>query len=272
MSNTLDRLSKILRLAESASTEAEAETYMEKAQALATEIGVELAVARAHQLDKEKRATPIVKKIMLGKKRQKGLAYFVNLASDVASANDVKMDILSNSTGVIAYGFESDIEVMEALVASLIIQMEVACAAYIKRGEFKSEKVWSRDEYGDITLKPMHGLTARKSFQEAFSAAAGRKVRTAAREAREAIQKSAKVAESVVEGQSSSVDIVLADKGIEVRDFYKSTSKAKGSWKGASSSTKGHSSSGYAAGVAAGRSANIGGNRALGGSRTAINA
>ena len=41
----------------------------------------------------------------------------------IASANDVKCDVASNSTFVYAYGFAEDIDASHALYASLVMQM-----------------------------------------------------------------------------------------------------------------------------------------------------
>jgi hypothetical protein len=280
MAVTLDLLAKILRQAEAASTEEEAATYMAKAQDLATRASFDLEAARQHQANKEKRETPTSKVVILGEKRQKGLGHFIQLAGYIAAANDLEYDIKHNQTGVIVYGFQSDIDVFEALMASLLFQMESACAAFIKKGDYKNEMVttyvpakWSR--YGDYTPskvveKPIHGLTARKSFQEAFARAAGRKVRDAAAEAKLDIVLAAEAAEQTAKGESSSASLVLVRKEVEVQSHYKAVSKAKGSWKGAGQSTVGHSSSGHSAGTSAGRNANIGGQRAIGGQRTAL--
>jgi hypothetical protein len=271
MAVTLDLLAKILRQAEAASTEEEAATYMEKAQQLATQASFDLSAARAHQANKEKRETPTSKVVILGEKRQKGLGHFIELASFIASANDLQMDIKHNQTGVIVYGFQSDIDVFEALMASLLFQMESACAAFIKKGDYKKETVTRFNERTyRFEEKPVHGLTARKSFQEAFARAAGRKVQTAAADAKLAIVEAAEATEHTAKGESSSASLVLVRKDEEVQSHYKAVSKAKGHWRGAGNSTIGGSYSGSAAGATAGKNANIGGNRAIGGQRTAL--
>ena len=55
---TLERIAALLNQAENAGTEAEAAVFMEKAQALATLRGIDLARARSHTKGKES-TTPI---------------------------------------------------------------------------------------------------------------------------------------------------------------------------------------------------------------------
>lgn len=264
----LDKISALLNQAQNTDNENEAATFMEKAQALATQSGIELAVARAHQASKERRTTPEQKTIKVGIKGQHGLAHFVELASAIARNNDVQLDLARNNTYVIAYGFPSDIEVVEALFASLLFQMESACSAFIKSGVFKNETVEKYDYYKGYTSKPVHGSSARKSFQEHFVYSISDRLSEARRAAKAAVLEAAAEVENVAVA-SSSTALVLLSKEVEVKDFYKSNSRARGSWKGA---TSGNSSSGAAAGRTAGQRANLGGQKSIGGSRVALSA
>lgn len=69
--------------------------------------------------------------------------------------------------------------------------------------------------------------------------------------------------------ESTGAELVLASKVEEVRDYYKTHSNARGSWKGSQAGSHRGSS---AAGRTAGRNARISGQRAIGGARTGISA
>ena len=64
-------------------------------------------------------------------------------------------------------------------------------------------------------------------------------------------------------------DVVAADKEIEVSDFYRSESKARGTWQ-PSSASAGYSEAARRAGDRAGRRARIGADREFGGTRGAL--
>jgi hypothetical protein len=269
MSITIDKISALLHQAENTENEHEAEAFLLAAQKLATIASIDLAVARSHQANKLKRATPIRKVINTGVKGKHGLKEYVKLALAIAAVNDVDCDVRMDSTAVIAYGFESDIEVVEALFASLLFQMEAACHAFIKSGAFKEDGSETYNHRtGEWSFKPVHGNTARKNFQIGFVNALSLKLHLAKSEARlEAVEKAAE--EENTSTSESSTAIVLRAKATEVKDFYKAQSNARGSWKGGKGPSY-YAENSRAAGRTAGQKANIGGQRALGGSRTAI--
>ena len=97
------------------------------------------------------------------------------------------------------------------------------------------------------------------------------RVRLRLADARSQAQACAVATDAAAAGTSTSVELVLRDKQVEIKDFYKSRSDAKGSWKGFKA--RGNSSAtAQLAGDRAGRTARLGGEKAIGGSRTAISA
>ncbi|MEN9693559.1 MAG: hypothetical protein RLZZ330_1203, partial [Actinomycetota bacterium] len=114
MSN-LNRIAALLAMAESTTNEHEADAFLKKAQELATNASVDLALARAQNAKKEAREKPISKTISIGEPRQQANKNLVQLFIELGHANDLKLDIAHNSTYVIAYGMPSDIEVTEML-------------------------------------------------------------------------------------------------------------------------------------------------------------
>jgi hypothetical protein len=265
--STVDKLAKILNLAENASTPEEADAYMQKAQALATTASIDLAVARQYTAKKEKREQPTHKTITIGEARKNNNARFVELFNAIASANDVQINMAMNSTYVIAFGMPSDIEVVEVLYTSLLFQMVESANAWLKKGEYKEERVWSDRTY---TYRPMSGKTARANFYDAFVQRINLRLWEARRQALAAVQEQSFTVLDQESGQEvqTSAALVLKTKAVEVNDYYKATSRARGSWKGASVSHT--SSAARSAGDSAGRSARLGSQRAIGGHRTGI--
>src|SRR5262249_35425161 len=158
----------------------------------------------------------------------RGLRTYVQLFVVIAMANDVKCDIASNSTFVYAYGFAEDIDATHALYASLVVQMVKASDGYITSGAHR----------------PTPTITARLNFQLAFGARIGQRLGDAREEARREATRD--------RSRRPGTAIALRDKDIELKDFYRETSKARGSWR-ASSATAGYSSSARRAGDRAGR-------------------
>jgi hypothetical protein len=179
----------------------------------------------------------------------------------------VKINIAANSTYVIAFGMPSDIEVVEVLYASLLFQMVESANAWLKKGEYKKEQVWSDRTWSS---RPMSGKTARANFYDAFVQRIRMRLWDARREALEAVKAQAYTVRDQETGQEvkTSAELVLKSKAVEVNDYYNATSRARGSWKGARVSHT--SSAARSAGDNAARTARLGSQRAIGGQRTPI--
>lgn len=291
MSNNItEKIAKILNQAENAGTEAEAAVFLAKAQELATIHSIDLARAR-HATKAKERTTPITKTITLGVRGTRGLNTLVNLFTGIARANDVKVNIAHNSTYVVAFGFAEDIEVSEALFASLNVQMAQAAVEWKKTGEWKQDttyrsakyvKVWECEHTGnrrdcdyyygcDYDYKyipgervPVSWLSARLDFQQAFGSRVETRLLTAKREAEAA----AEASEDLTGGdESTGTALVLVEKREAVADYYAANSTARGSYRGGRSSGHGRA---YEAGSQAGQRARLGGSESLPGARKAI--
>jgi hypothetical protein len=236
----LSRIGALLRQAEGTDNAHEAEAFMAAAQRLATATAIDLAVARAHAAQRSKAQQPVQRTITIGPAGTRGLRTYVQLFVVIATANDVKCDIASNSTFVYAYGFAEDIDAVHALYASLVVQMVKASDSYVASGAHR----------------PTPTITARLNFQLAFGARIGQRLSDAREEARREATRD--------RSRRPGTAIALRDKDIELKDFYKETSKARGSWR-ASSATAGYSSSARRAGDRAGRRARLGNSAELSG-------
>src|SRR6201995_3372236 len=202
----LARIAALLRQAEGTDNRHEADAFMAAAQRLATATSIDLAVARAHSDKRTKAQTPVQRTVTIGNAGTRGLRTYVQLFTVIALANDVKCDVASNSTFVYAYGFAEDIDASHALYASLVLQMVRASESYISSGAHR----------------PTPTITARLNFQLAFGSRVGQRLV----EAREQTQREAKKDSRRPPGNA----IALRDKEIELRDHYRSASKARGPW------------------------------------------
>jgi hypothetical protein len=241
----LARIAALLRQAEGTDNLHEAAAFMAAAQRLATATSIDLAIARAHSGTRTKAQMPVQRTITIGTAGTRGLRTYVQLFVMIASANDVKCDVASNSTFVFAYGFAEDIDASHALYASLVVQMVKASDAYIQSGAHR----------------PTPTITARLNFQLAFGARIGQRLV----QAREQAEQEATQDRNGRPGTA----LALRDKDIELKDFYRQTSPARGTWR-AASATAGYSSAARRAGDRAGRRARLGPSPELSSARTAL--
>ncbi|MEU4315867.1 DUF2786 domain-containing protein [Nocardia sp. NPDC024068] len=261
----LTRIGGLLRQAESTDNEHEAEAFMAAAQRLATRSSIDLAVARAHTVGKEKSGTPIQRVVPIGEPGRKGLRTYVQLFVVIADANDVRCDVARTSTQVYAYGFAADIDVCEALYSSLLVQMVQASDRYIKSGAHRSstmEKIVVERRRGRrvrrLVRVPVAGVTARLNFQMAFAARVGARLAEAKGEIeRAATTRDAHAADPVSEEQAAGAALALRGKELELADFYSRSSEARGTWRGPDTST-GYAPDARQAGDRAGRAARLG--------------
>lgn len=264
----LGRIAALLRKAEATDNEHEADAFLQAAQRLATAASIDLAVARAHTAATERRTTPTQRIVQIGEAGKRGLRTYVQLFLAISGANDVKCDIASNSTRVFAYGFDSDIDTVEALYSSLVVQMVRSCDNYLRSDVHRSDMTYQRVRQGHRIVevaKPVHGTTARINFQQAFATRIAKRL-TAAREAAIAEQSRSPAQE---QGSATGVALVLRAKEIEITDHYRANSQARGAWDGYRA-TAGYSAQAGRAGDRAGRTARLGGEKAIGGSRTQV--
>jgi hypothetical protein len=170
---TLERIAKLLNQAENAGTEAEAATFMAKAQSMATMYSVDLAKAR-HATKAKERTVPEQRSMHIGKSGSRGLRTLVDLYLGIARANDIKCTIAHNATYVYGVGFAEDLDIAEALYASLVTQQAKAADDFKRNGDWREEKIWvETGGWSGGEYKPQTWLTARLNFQDAFASRVG---------------------------------------------------------------------------------------------------
>jgi hypothetical protein len=241
----LARIAALLRQAEGTDNSHEADAFMAAAQRLATAASIDLAVARSHAVNRTPAQAPTQRTITIGAAGTKGLRTYVQLFVLIAAANDVRCDVASNSTFLYAYGFSEDIDASHALYASLVVQMVRASDAYLASG----------------VHRPTPTITARLNFQLAFGARVGQRLSEARDQARSEATKDRR--------RPPGTAIALRNKEVELHDFYRSASKARGTWR-ATRASAGYSSAARRAGDRAGRRARLGNSRELPGARAVL--
>ncbi|MFD8249739.1 DUF2786 domain-containing protein [Nocardia sp. NPDC059691] len=212
----LSRVAGLLRKAERTDNPHEAQIYFARAQQLATRHSIDLALARATQ-PITTRATPVMREISIGEPGARGLSTYVQLFLAIARANDVCVDIATNSTWVVAFGMESDIAAVEVLYAGLLPQMIHESRAYLRSPERRAQRAEGRAKAG---------ITARLAFQHAFAIRIGRRL-TEVRD----ITRAQALSSAGDRGAGPSTALVLRGKELEVADFYTSHSRARGTWR-----------------------------------------
>ena len=229
----LDKIGKLLAQAEGTDNEHEAEAFVARAQELATSYAVDLELARARQQDRRLRAVEEAfeqRRLVIGDRGKRGNRQLVFLYLAVAQANDVLVNVATDSTFVLGFGYPADLDVVERLWASLATQMATAAARRLRAGE-----------HGRVAV-----VSWRLSFYEGYVHA----VQTRLTQARE------RALSQPTEGGSTGA-LVLRDKADRVRAFHDQESEARGTWRGGRSDRRVHGSA-WQAGERDGRNARLG--------------
>ncbi|MBY0441830.1 MAG: DUF2786 domain-containing protein [Mycobacteriaceae bacterium] len=241
----LARIAALLRQAEGTDNLHEAEAFFAAAQRLATATSIDLAVARAHSAARSPAQSPVQRIITIGSAGSRGLRTYAHLFVVIALANDVRCDVATNSTMVYSYGFAEDIDASHALYASLVVQMVRACDGYLASGAHR----------------PTPTITARLNFQLAFGARIGQRLAEVREQIRDEFLND--------HSHSPGTAIALRDKDIELHDYYRRASKARGTWR-VSRATAGYSAAARRAGDRAGQVARLGQSSELSTARVAL--
>ncbi len=244
----VDRVGKLLAQAEGTDNEHEAAAFVERAQQLATAHAVDLELARARQRERHTRGSqePLVQEqLQVGAKGRRGNRHRVLLYVVCARANDVLVNVASDSTYVLGFGHRTDLDVVERLWSSLAVQMAAAAQRRMDAGEHRSS--------------PVAGQSWRLSFYDGFIEAVADRLNQARQRAIDQAgeQAAASPARPSMAGEPSAA-LVLRDKADRVQQFYAEASQARGSWRGAASGRTQASRQARDAGRTDGRRADLG--------------
>lgn len=259
----LDRIGALLAKAESTDSLHEAEALVAKAQQLATTHAVDLATARQRTARRHRREQVTQRKVALGRRGETGLRHRVQLFVVIAHVNDVQVDVARDSTYVLAFGFPSDLDVVDALYGSLATQMTAAATAAIRRGEHRDDQYWSDAAGGWRSDARVY----RTNFNDGFVATIGERLAQARAAALHAPDGDAG---DGVNGRAGAggAELVLVAKAEEVQSYHRTHSDARGTWRGGSRGP--WSPGGRAAGERAARSARLAAQPQLPGARGSL--
>ncbi len=226
MAVTIERIAALLVKAERTENEAEADAYLMKAQQLATMASIDLALARSTTDRREQRQQPEARTRTIGEKGRRANRHLISLYIVIAHANDAHVDVAANSTYVVGYGMPSDLDVIEAMFASLSVHMVHASQQYVVRRE------WEGETYVAVVdrrrrVKAHTAQTARVAFYRAYTA----RIEERLRQARERTLQETPRQQPGAPG-SVSVEVALREKASEVKAFHRQASDARGSWGG----------------------------------------
>lgn len=270
-SKMMEKIAGLLAHAEGAGTPEEAATYTEHAQKLATMYAVDIELARYRAAHKDDREEPVTRRVNVGEPgRQHKNRFWVDLALAITSNNDIRCTIAHDNASIWAYGFPSDIDVMEKLFVSLNVQMVQQCNENLRAGVHKELGVHGRTYrpnfyegfVREMSWRLMNARAQALDEQKERDANAARLVAAAA-PPKELTEETA-VAEPVMTGA-----LVMVKKKEEVDEYYSKNSNARGSYKTYGATTR--SGSAQEHGRQAARNASLGGGAgALGGNRKAL--
>lgn len=247
------RIQKLMNQAENAGSEAEAQTFFEKAISLSEDYNISLAVARAYMSEEERSKVLVREKFEIGKVGSRGLRARASWAAQVAMIYGCKVDLNSRGAYIIIFGTQSQVDLVKTVITHLTIQLE-----QFRR---QAQKAFDRT-YGD--------RFSAHSFDIGFFGRTQLRIADLVSEERESAVTVETVnrikAEDSGKNDSvpSSVAIAIRERDLEVADFHSKNSNARGSFNSGSGATNGAS---YRSGGAAGERASFGGQKAVGYSR-----
>jgi putative metallohydrolase (TIGR04338 family) len=248
-----DKVSKLLTHADKAGTPEEQKVYLEKAESLAATHAINLALIRKKQADADgdtERDRPITGELFsfhpLPNTTYRNLA--VELGSAIARAHGAQCTIRGKSTYMTFYGFSEDVNLTELMLSRVTPMMFEAAEDYLKTPEHK--------------MSGVAAVSARITFCKNFAWEVGSRLAEAVKQTEKEVVETLALTDG---SASTSTEIALRDKAVEVRDYVAHEFKrqgVRGSWKG--SGTSNWSNGAADAGRSAARNANLYGRKELG--------
>lgn len=248
-----DKVSKLLTHADKAGTPEEQKVYLEKAESLAAEHAINLALIRKRQADADgdtERDRPITGGLFsfaaLPSTTYRNLA--VELGSAIARAHGAQCTIRGKSQWMTFYGFPEDVNLTELMLSRVTPMMFEAADEYLKSPEHKMSGVAS--------------VSARITFCKNFAWEVGRRLKEAVEQTEREVVETLALTDG---NASASTELALREKAVEVADYVAYEFKrqgVRGSWSG--SRTSRWSSGAADAGRSAAQNANLYGRKALG--------
>ncbi len=265
---SIDRIAKLLQMAEGAKTPQEATAFFAKAQALATAHEISLAEARQHQAPSA-REQPVQQLVTVGRPRQQANRHYLRLLVALARSNGCEIGLYNNNTAGVLFGLPSDIRTVERLFAAIAPQM-------IRHGErHLADGRWRSDVVLDLRTGqqgPVSKQQARASFYQGFTDTLSKRIRDAAAGARADAERAEAAGGEERRGGDGTgrpgVALALRAKELDVQNFAKQR-LGGGTWRGGRMPTAVARSS-YRAGDRAAEQVRLSAPGEVGGGRKAV--
>ncbi len=273
---TIDRIAKLLQMAEGAKTPDEAAAFFAKAQALATAQEITLAEARARQPEAT-REQPVQQMVRVGRPRQQANRHYLRLLLALARSNGCEIGMYDNNTAAVLFGLPSDIATVEQMFGAIAPQMVRLGEAYLASDRWRGEVALDRRTGA---ARPVTRQSARASFYQGFTDTLSLRIRAAAEQTKRQAERNERAASDHFHDDGKAPDgsptagngvaLVLRAKELEVRAFAQ-RHLGGGTWRGNRSPSTVAAGS-YRAGDRAAAKVRLGEQHAVGGKRRALGA
>jgi len=223
------RVGALLAKAQATTSAEEAEAYLAKAALVAQRHSVDLAVASMARGSQPE--SPTHRMLTIGPPRRTLNKLLVTLLVSIARAWPVRVDIGPGSTFVLVYGLPADLDQVESVFATASSLMATRAHEHVKSGR------WRGTTYrppGSPTDRPVTSSVARNAFCMGFIDRLGQKVREAAHQARSFAPESGG-SPDLDGADRARAELALRTRELAVADYHRSTSRARGSWRGSTS-------------------------------------
>lgn len=160
-------IGKLLRKAETTSSAEEADALVAKAQEWATRYSIDLALARQADARTQQREVVEERTMVIGRPRQRHVVALRRLYTVIAQVNDVEVLMRGGESEVFPIGMPSDLDTVEALYRSLVVQMVAAADRWLEQGEHRELTRLVR-RGGTVVAGSVHTSTARGVFYDGY--------------------------------------------------------------------------------------------------------
>lgn len=241
-----DKVSKLLTHADKAGTDEERRTYIEKAEGLAAEHSINLALLRKKQADRDENTDRPTTGKMFSLTAIPSVTYrnlAVELGTAIGRAHGARCLIRGKSQYITFLGFPEDIHLTELMLTRISPMMFEEADRYLKSPEHKRS--------GTATV------SARITFCKHFAWEVGKRLKEAVKQTEQRIAETREIG-------AASTELALREKALEVADYVAYEHKrlgVRGSWSG--SNTSKWSGSAASAGETAAQNANLFGRKEL---------
>ncbi len=218
------RVGALLAKAESTTSEQEAHACLSKATLLAHRHSIDLAVAAARRDHGER---PTHRMVDIGPPRQSTNKVLVSLMCAIARAWEVPIDIGPGSVYVLAYGVPGDLDHVEAMFTTASTVMFTQAAEHVRAGSWRGTSYLAADSQGGPERRPVSSRIAHSAFCAGFVHRLG-----------QLMAESLRTSQPDLAGDDATqrqVALALRNKELAVREYHHSASKARGAWRGTTS-------------------------------------